>query len=80
MVNIKKIVRDKNKAILLSILVLILIALDIIFYSKFIYNEKSYYTEDHLTYNNKYELDGNVKIEQTFIANGNNLEAVAIRI
>lgn len=80
MVNIKKIVKDKNKAILLSILVLILIALDIIFYSKFIYNEKSYYTEDHLTYNNKYELDGNVKIEQTFIANGNNLEAVAIRI
>ena len=80
MVNIKKIVKDKNKAILLSILVLILIALDIIFYSKFIYNEKSYYTEDHLTYNNKYDLDGNVKIEQTFIANGNNLEAVAIRI
>ena len=44
------------------------------------YNEKSYYTEQHLTYNNKYEMNGNVKIEQTFIANGNNLEAVAIRI
>lgn len=80
MTNIKKIVNDKKKIILFFALVLILIVLNIIFYSKFIYNEKSYYTEQHLTYNNKYEMNGNVKIEQTFIANGNNLEAVAIRI
>jgi hypothetical protein len=70
----------KNKVILFSVLVIIIIALDIIFYSKFIYNENSYYTENYLTYNNKYELDGNVIIEQTFTANGNNLEAVKIRI
>lgn len=76
--EIKKLIKEKNKAILFVVLVLILLALDIIFYSQFIYNEKSYYTEDYLAYNNKYEIDGNIKIEQTFRANRNNLEAVAI--
>lgn len=76
--EIKKLIKEKNKTILFVVLVLILLALDIIFYSQFIYNEKSYYTEDHLAYNNKYEIEGNVTIEQTFIANGNNLEAIAI--
>lgn len=46
--------------------------------SKFIYNDRSYYTESYLEGSEKYELDGNVVIEQTFIANKNNLEAVAI--
>lgn len=75
----RKPIKDNKKVILMSVLILILIALDIIFYSQFIYNEKSYYTEDYLTYDNKYTMNGEVKIEQTFIANRNNLEAVAIR-
>lgn len=74
----KELFKDKNKLILFSVLIIILLFIDIIFYSKFIYNERSYYTEDHLQYDNKYELDGEVTIEQTFIANGNNLEAVAL--
>ena len=48
--EIKKLIKEKNKTILFVVLVLILLALDIIFYSQFIYNEKSYYTEDHLAY------------------------------
>lgn len=75
----KVVLKDNNKLILFVVLILILISMDIIFYSKFIYNERSYYTEDHLDYDNTYELDGKVTIEQTFIANGNNLEAIALR-
>lgn len=70
----------KNKIILFLVLIVLIIAIDIIFYSKFIYNDRSYHTEDHLEYNNKYEEDGNIVIEQTFISNGDNLQAVAIRI
>lgn len=72
--------KDRKKGIIISILIIILLIINIIFYSKFIYNERSYYTEDHLAYDNQYELDGQVTIEQTFIANGNNLEAIALRI
>ena len=72
--------QGKNKTILFIVLILIILIADIIFYSKFIYNERSYHTENHLNYDNKYELDGQVVIEQTFIANGNTLEAIAIRI
>ena len=79
-INIKNFLNNKKKLILFLVLVLILIAIDVIFYSKFIYNERSYYTEDHLKYDSKYEIEGEVNIEQTFIANGNNLEAIALRI
>lgn len=75
----KKFIKPNNKMLLFITLMLILIALDLIFYSQFIYNEKSYYTEDYLVHNNRFEIEGNVKIEQTFIANKNNLEAIAIR-
>lgn len=68
----------RNKVLLLIAFIVILVIFDMIFYSKFIYNERSYYTESYLEGTEKYELDGNVVIEQTFIANKNNLEAVAI--
>lgn len=68
----------RNKVLLLIAFIVILVVFDMIFYSKFIYNERSYYTESYLEGSEKYELDGNVVIEQTFIANKNNLEAVAI--
>ena len=68
----------RNKVLLLIVFIVILVVFDMIFYSKFIYNERSYYTESYLEGREKYELDGNVVIEQTFIANKNNLEAVAI--
>ncbi len=69
-----------NKLIIFISLTILIIALNVIFYSKFIYNENSYYTENHLQYNNSYKIEGKVVIEQNFIANGKNLEAVAIRI
>ena len=68
----------RNKVLLLIVFIVILVVFDMIFYSKFVYNERSYYTESYLEGSEKYELDGNVVIEQTFIANKNNLEAVAI--
>ena len=68
----------RNKVLLLIVFIVILVVFDMIFYSKFLYNERSYYTESYLEGSEKYELDGNVVIEQTFIANKNNLEAVAI--
>ena len=68
----------RNKVLLLIAFIVILVVFDMIFYSKFIYNERSYYTESYLEGSEKYELDGNVVVEQTFIANKNNLEAVAI--
>ena len=68
----------RNKVLLLIAFIVILVVFDMIFYSKFLYNERSYYTESYLEGSEKYELDGNVVIEQTFIANKNNLEAVAI--
>lgn len=49
-----------NKNILFIVFILIILVVDIIMYSNFIYNERSYYTEDYLAYDSSLKSDENV--------------------
>lgn len=79
----------KNKKILFIIFILIVLVIDIIIYSKYIYNERSYYTENYLSYDNSlkndengenpnFNLNGQVEVKQSFISKKDNLEGIAI--
>lgn len=49
-----------NKNILFIVFILIILVIDVIMYSNFIYNERSYYTEDYLAYDSSLKSDENV--------------------
>ena len=49
-----------NKNILFIVFILIILVVDVIMYSNFIYNERSYYTEDYLAYDSSLKSDENV--------------------
>lgn len=49
-----------NKKILFIVFILIILVVDVIMYSNFIYNERSYYTEDYLAYDSSLKSDENV--------------------
>lgn len=49
-----------NKNILFIVFILIILVIDVIMYSNFIYNERSYYTEDYLEYDSSLKSDENV--------------------
>ena len=48
-----------NKNILFIVFILIILVIDVIMYSNFIYNERSYYTEDYLAYDSSLKSDEN---------------------
>lgn len=72
------------KLALFILLILILILVDFMMYSKFIYNERTKYVNDFMEYD--YALkdeslkteDGKIEIVQTVTAKGNNLEAISL--
>lgn len=73
-----KLNNKKEKLILFLALFFVILGFDLVFYSKFLYNERSYYIESYCEGNEKCELDGKIEIEQTFTANSNNLEVIVI--
>lgn len=74
----EKIKNNVNKKILYIIMLIILLIIDIIMYSKFIYNDRSYYTNNYLSYDTSFKEDGKIEISQKFIAKRNHLEAISI--
>lgn len=73
-----KLKKESNKKILFIIMIIVIIIIDIIMYSKFIYNDRSYYTEDYLEYNSSLDMEGKVQVSQSFFVTRTDLEAVAI--
>ena len=67
-----------KKNITFIVFVIIIAALDIIFFSKFIYNDSSYYIDNYANSQEQYIAEGNVVFEQEFIATKNELESVSI--
>ena len=64
-----------NKNILFIVFILIILVIDVIMYSNFIYNERSYYTEDYLAYDSSLKSDENVgasRINQNVNVDGSN--------
>lgn len=53
-----------NKKILFIVFILIILVVDVIMYSNFIYNERSYYTENYLSYDASLKNDENSSSEQ----------------
>lgn len=53
-----------NKNILFIVFILIILVIDVIMYSNFIYNERSYYTENYLSYDASLKNDENSSSEQ----------------
>lgn len=53
-----------NKNILFIVFILIILVVDVIMYSNFIYNERSYYTENYLSYDASLKNDENSSSEQ----------------
>lgn len=74
--NKEKIINSKN--IILGIMIIIVIIINIVMYSKFIYNERSYYKDDYITYDSRYELEGKNEIRQEFVAKRDGLESVIV--
>lgn len=70
---------SKSKKILLfGILAIIIIIIDIIIYSKFIYNERSNYKDNYSISNSSYQSGQTTEIKQSFKANRNNMNAISI--
>lgn len=72
------------KLILFIVMILILILIDFMMYSKFIYNERTTYVNDFMEYDyalkdeNVKPENGKIEIVQTVTAKGNNLEAISL--
>lgn len=69
--------RNKKNITFFLFMVLILV-LDVVFVSKFIYSDTSYYIDNYASSQEKYIAEGNVVFEQEFIGTRNELEAVTI--
>ncbi len=74
----------KTRIIIFIIILIVLILIDLVIYSKFLYNERNDYVDDFSEYDYSLEeekikpKDGKIEIIQTVIGTGNNLEAVTI--
>ena len=74
----------KTSIIIFIIMLIVLILLDFVIYSKFIYNERNDYVDDFsksdysLNEEKIHSQDGKIEIVQTVTATKNNLEAITI--